>query len=139
MMMKILKCVFGTGVIHRREIMFKSTLFVFLIAMMIVLASPLRSQTPPSAIVVSLVSAKLTWDHDLLNVDSFLLDCGLVTHSVLAPSLIAPLADFITAPGQYTCTVRAVNKYGDSGLSNSVSFDAGDPPNDPTGASLIVQ
>lgn len=109
---------------------------LILAALALLIATSAQAQTPPSTIVVSLASARLTWQHDLLNVDSFLIDCGSVTHTVLAPMLAAPLSHFITTSGQYTCTVKAVNKYGESGPSNTVSFDAGDPPNDPTDATL---
>ena len=109
---------------------------IFLVLLLIV--TNVQAQIPPSVIVVSLASARLTWTHDLVNIDSFIVDCGVVTHEVIPPILEAFLRDFITASGEYTCVVRAKNRYGESGPTNSVTFDAGNPPNAAVDFQLVI-
>ena len=115
----------------------KTSILVLVLSFLLMVTSA-QAQTPPSIVIVSLASARLTWIHDLLNVDSFVVDCGAITHGVIAPTLEAPLIDFITESGEYTCTVRAKNKYGESGPSNSITFDAGNPPNEAADFKLVV-
>jgi len=48
----------------------------------------------------------------------------------------APLLKVIAGPGVYFCSVAAFNEFGDSGLSNEVTFRAGTIPNAPN--TLII-
>lgn len=98
------------------------------------------AQTLPTSIAVDISTAKLTWDHDNVStVDEFNVDCGTVTAVVPAPTLELALKDFITTSGAYTCFVTAKNKFGVSGPSNKVTFEAGAKPTAPTGAAIVIQ
>ncbi len=113
------------------------TIFVSLM-FYLALAVSAFAQTPTS-ISVDYNKAKLSWTYPvtaMLNVDTFTISCtsasGDVTHTVMAPTKVALLLDFITVVGSYTCEVVAENEFGTSGPSNSVLFKAGVSPIDPT-------
>ena len=102
--------------------------------------SPANAQV--QSIAVDITKAKLTWIHaEITTVTVFGIYCpaGTLVHSVQPPLTQAPLADFITVPGQYTCEVTASNDFGESPPSNTVTFRAGNPPGGPTDLLLESQ
>ena len=105
------------------------------------LTSAAFAQTlPPSIITADISTAKLVWEHSQLkNVDTFTVICESLKHSVDAPAMEAPLADFITTSGPYTCSVTATNRFGTSLPSNSLTFEAGDKPVAPMNAAIVIQ
>lgn len=99
----------------------------------VLIAAPAWAQT---VVNVSLSKARITWEHDLVNVDNFTVVCGIANLTIAVPALEAKLSDFITAPGSYTCRVVASNQFGASPPSDEVSFNAGDVPNAATSVRL---
>ena len=58
---------------------------------------------------------------------------------VPAPATTVTVKSVVPGPGKYECFVTAENQFGESGGSNVLPFDAGNPPVNPTGLGLIVQ
>ena len=100
------------------------------------------AQVLPSTVIVNIDKASLVWDANPAGdlVDKYTVECGGVSgdYSLLAYDILpdatgvipikAALKDFVTQWGTHFCVVTASNKYGTSGPSNEVEFDAGRPP-----------
>ena len=97
----------------------------------------------PSTVIVNIDKTSLVWDANPVAdlVDKYTVKCGGVSgdYNLLAYDVLpdattgviptrAALKDFVTQWGVHFCVVTASNKYGTSGPSNEVEFDAGRPP-----------
>lgn len=112
------------------------------------LVSPVSAQT----VVVDLNKASLAWEWakgqppNDGDPESFLAKCGKVqgVYNVQTPisdptARTVSLRSILNGQGKWFCVVAATNRYGQSGNSNEVSFDAGAVPADPTGAKVQAQ
>lgn len=118
----------------------KMTRLLGLLALFAIAILPANAQV--QSIAVDITKAKLTWQHaEITSVTVFGIYCpaGTLVHTVLPPLTQAPLADFITTPGAYTCEVTASNDFGESTPSNTITFRAGNPPGGPTDLILESQ
>jgi len=103
-----------------------------------------HSQTP-ALIAVDINETKLQWTYpgDILNVDTFIINCtnstvpSGINIAVNVPTLEVQLAGFIIQSGTYTCTVKGVNRVGESAPSESTTFFAGNKPDVP-GKPIVV-
>lgn len=92
---------------------------------------------------VPLARAVFAWDHpDPASVDEWVFECGSapvrIPKAEVPTSLRVPLDRVITAPGTYTCQLRAVNAFGTSEPSNAVRFEAGVPPAGPVEFRVVI-
>ena len=118
---------------------------LFALVAITLFASP--EPTAAQTVTVDLNKATLAWDWTKGaggDVESFEVKCGRATAVYSATTPVAdPLArsvnisQVINGSGRWFCVVAAVNRYGKSGVTNEVSFDAGVAPADP--ANLRVQ
>lgn len=99
-------------------------------------AEPAHGQM--NTLAVNLKTAKLTWGWVPGTggvAEYFQVRClhAGIPGPVLGPKTTATareqlIVDIVKVPGDYTCTVRAGNTFGESGPSNDVVFRAGDVP-----------
>lgn len=112
------------------------------------LASPAAAQT----VILDINKASLAWDWSKSappndgDVESFLVKCGKVqgVYSVQTPvhdpaARSVSLRSVLNGQGQWFCVMAATNRYGSSGDSNEVSFDAGAVPAGPSGLNVQAQ
>ncbi len=110
------------------------TVNLLLLVVLFVFPPIVEAQAP--TLKVNLKEAILSWDWSQGTegaVDEFHMLCNAISHVVGGTARSVGIFDFITAPGTYTCAVRAANAFGVSDPSNAVSFDAGLAPNAPGG------
>lgn len=99
-----------------------------------------------TSIAVNIDKAKLQWQWDQgagAPANGFDVKCGQASGvytkvTIVTPSTIKEVTvkDTISGPGSWFCAVSAFNEFGDSNLSNEVTFRAGIAPNDPS--TLII-
>ncbi len=112
---------------------------IVILVLLLMFSLPLATQAQTPTLKVNLKDAVLSWTWTQGTeglVDEFRMLCNAISHVVGGTARSVGIFDFITAPGTYTCAVRAANAFGVSDPSNSVSFDAGLAPNAPGG--LII-
>lgn len=106
--------------------------------------SPTFAQT---TIAIDINKAKLQWQWTQgvgSPADGFSIKCGPTAGSYIRITNIAPgvlretaIATVIGGPGTYFCTISAYNEFGESGLSNEVTFRAGTVPDKPNPLVII--
>ena len=105
--------------------------------------------TQVTTLAVNLDRATLSWSWSAGTggtPDEFRVKCGpspgnyTITHVVADPAARSvPIKDVIVNSGRYFCAVSAANAFGESALSNEVSFDAGNIPISPTDLKVTAQ
>lgn len=111
------------------------------------LTSPILAQT----VTVDLDRASLAWDWAKVtptdsDVESFVTRCGRTAGTFSSTTPISdpavrsvPIRSIVNGSGRWFCVVAAVNRYGVSGNSNEVSFDAGAAPAVPANVRVQAQ
>lgn len=93
---------------------------------------------------VPLARAVFEWQHPApADVEEWIFECGgapvrVPKAEVTPPDLRVPVSRVITAPGTYTCQLRAANAFGASDPSNAVTFEAGLPPEPGSGLRVVI-
>lgn len=118
----------------------------------VVVALSLLSVAHAQTVTVDLNKASLAWDWTKGappndgDPTGFVARCGRQTtvYSANTPindpiSRQAPIRSIVSGQGVWFCTVAATNRYGTSGNSNEVSFDAGAVPADPSRTRVQAQ
>ena len=122
--------------------MIKRFILAFIVGFLLI-ATPVFSQT---TIAVDINKAKLTWQWAQGTgsaADGYNVKCGPTSGAytkvtIVTPSTAkeVPVLSAITGPGTYFCAVSAFNIFGDSAVSNEVTFNAGSAPLPPTSATI---
>lgn len=101
----------------------------------------------PTVILVDFTKAVLAWDWEKGNggnVELFLVKCGNVSGnytlvvSVPSTSRQVNVSAVIPTVGEYFCVVTAKNKFGESGPSNEIHFEAGLAPVGPANLRMLI-
>lgn len=106
---------------------------------MLMFASSVWAQVPTS-VLVDFAQAKFRWtwvkEVGKGDVEWFTIKCGVssgnytITSSVNCPTCRdALVSSVVGVPGKYFCIITASNRFGESGPSSEVSFEAGSAPN----------
>jgi len=102
-----------------------------------------------TTLAVDIEKATLTWTWAQGTggaVDEFRMYCG-ATPGVYDPAFVISdittrsvlVLDILSGPGTYFCAVSAADAFGESRLSNEVTFDAGNIPLPPTDLKVTAQ
>ena len=118
-----------------------ATLMVF-IALVILALGFFGSADAQTVVAIDIQRATLLWDWTQGTggaATEFRAKCGQVSGTYTKVTILAnpaarsmPVKDAILGSGNWFCAVSAANRYGESGLSNEVPFDAGDIPSNPS-------
>ena len=98
---------------------------------------------PAVLLLVNLVSGTFSWDYpaDAPALTGFQFTCnGAPAGPPVAPGArTVAVSAIVSAPGEYTCAIAAVNEFGTSEPSNAVAFKAGLAPASPSGLRIVIQ
>lgn len=121
--------------------------FILTLTLLVALAVSAFAQV--TTLAVDIDRATLSWNWSVGTgspVEEFRVKCGpstgsyTITHIVADPAARSvPVKDLITNAGTYFCAVSAANAFGESALSNEISFDTGSIPLPPTNLKVSAQ
>ncbi len=102
----------------------------------------------PTKILVDFQKAKLVWDWAKGqggDVERFNVKCGVASGQyTMISGLTCPecrevlVSSVVSGPGEFFCVVSAENRFGESGVSNEVHFEAGLVPLAPANLRMVI-
>lgn len=121
----------------------------FILTLILLVALAVSASAQVTTLAVDIDRATLSWNWSVGTgspVEEFRIKCGpstgnyTITHIVADPAARSvPVKDIVGGAGIYFCAVSAANAFGESALSNEISFGTGNIPLPPTNLRVTAQ